>query len=117
VPAGASAGAVSPDGFGFTPGDCGVAYLWTNSNTRWFRIDLLSYDGDVTGGWYVMYTNGILSATQSGGIPGNEGTEPSMPGYVNVPGFYPSTATAYGIANTIEGPCVFYVVADWSPLD
>jgi hypothetical protein len=89
-----------------------LSILWVDARSHAFSIDLISYNGDITGAWYVIYTNGILAPTQSGWFR-LDGTTAWVDGVLD-PGFLPSQATAYGIANTIEGPCVFYVVAPWN---
>jgi hypothetical protein len=110
-----SAATLVPDGHGTTPGDCGKSDLYVDSNSKDYIIELTSYDGDISSAaWYVIYTNGIGEFTQAGGFT-IDGTFAYATGNMADPGLAPSTATAFGTVQTVEGTCAFYVVAPWTP--
>jgi hypothetical protein len=103
----------SPNGVGVTPGDCGLAILWVHASSRAFSIDLISYDGDITGGWYTIWTDGLLEASQVGGFT-LDGTSAYTDGNILDPGINVHNAYVLGTVQTIEGPCAFYAVAPWN---
>jgi hypothetical protein len=110
-----TAATLIPDGHGTTPGDCGKSDLYVDSNSKDYIIELTSYDGDISSpAWYVIYTNGVGEFTQAGGFT-IDGTFAYATGNLADPGLAPSTATAYGTVQTVEGTCAFYVVAPWTP--
>jgi hypothetical protein len=105
--------AISPNGVGVTPGTCGLAILWVHASSRAFSIDLVSYDGDVTGGWYTIWTDGLLEASQAGGFT-LDGTTAYTDGNIFDPGINVHNAYVLGTVQTIEGPCAFYAVVPWN---
>jgi hypothetical protein len=110
-----TAATLIPDGHGTTDGNCGQSDLYVDSNTKDYIIELTSYDGDISSpALYVIYTNGIGEFTQAGGFS-IDGTFAYASGNMADPGLAPSTATAYGTVQTVEGTCAFYVVAPWTP--
>jgi hypothetical protein len=118
----AALGAASPAGAGTgeDAGDCGEVLLVVDSSTHNFSIYLTSFDGDISGGWYQLHTDGIGNFTQWGGSGAFQlnGTEASIHGVVSQPGLNPHSATMWGVANTIEGPCeIGPVIADWTSDD
>lgn len=104
---------ITPNGVGVTPGDCGTSILWVHASSHAFSIDLISYDGDITGGWYSIWTDGLLEVPQTGGFT-LDGTTAYTDGNLADPGVIPHNAYILGTVQTIEGPCAFYAVAPWN---
>jgi hypothetical protein len=101
-------------GEGHTPGNCGEASLYYDSNSNDYEIFLHSYWGPISQATYAIWTDGLLEVTQGGGFE-LEDLQAFAEGHLVDPGINVHNVYVLGEAHTAKGLCAIYVSAEYTP--
>ena len=101
-------------GEGHTPGNCGEASLYFDSNSGHYEIFLFAYGAVINQATYAIWTDGILEVGQGGRFEVLD-QQAFADGRLVDPGINVHNVYVLGEAYTGRGLCALYVSAPYTP--